>query len=67
MKMLLHLCRHRALLRLKFPAVMLVALLQRTPIVRVAAVAENYVASSPLGWVLRSAATLFGSLGVFNL
>ena len=44
----------------------LVALLQRTPILRVAAVADELVASSPVGAVLKSAAALVASLGAID-
>ncbi len=66
MKSLLDLCRHRAVLRLKIPAIMLVALLQRTPVVRAVAAVDSLVASSPLGVVLRSVAALLGSLGAMH-
>src|ERR1051326_3752172 len=49
-----------------FPVLTLVALLQRTPVVRVAAVAEEMVMASPVGAVLKSAAAALVSLGAVN-
>jgi hypothetical protein len=44
----------------------LVALLQRTPVLRVAAVADELVASSPIGTLLKSAAAVVTSLGAID-
>jgi hypothetical protein len=44
----------------------LVALLQRTPVLRVAAVADEYVAASPVGTLLKSAAAIVASLGAID-
>ncbi len=52
--------------RLQLPAAVLIALLQRTPIVRVLAVADELVVSSPLGAVLKSAVALAASLGAVH-
>ncbi len=46
--------------------VTLLALLQRSPAVRVVAVAEEYVTASPIGTLLKSAAAAFASLGAVN-
>lgn len=51
---------------LNLPGAVLIALLQRTPVVRVAATAEQLVASAPLGEVLRSAAAVAASLGAIH-
>jgi hypothetical protein len=51
---------------LNLPGAMLVALLQRTPVLRVAATAEELVAISPIGTVLRAAATTLASLGAVH-
>jgi hypothetical protein len=48
------------------PLAGLLALLQRTPVVQVAAVAEDYVLASPVGTVLRSAAAVAASLGAIH-
>lgn len=57
----------RRLQWLNLPATLLLALLQRTPVVRVAASAADYaLTSSPLGAVLKSAATLLGALGAVH-
>jgi hypothetical protein len=52
--------------RLSLPGAFLIALLQRSPVVRVAAVAETIVIDSPIGNVLRSALTLAASLGAVH-
>ena len=44
----------------------LVALLQRTPVLRVAAAAEEFVAASPIGTLLKSAAAVVASMGVID-
>ena len=44
----------------------LVAVLQRTPVLRVAAVADELVASSPIGTLLKSAAAVAASLGAID-
>ena len=44
----------------------LVALLQRTPIVRVAAVVDGLVSTSPVGTLLKSAAAVVASLGAVD-
>jgi hypothetical protein len=55
-----------ARLRLHLPAAALITLLQRTPVVRVAAAADEFVAASPLGTVLKSAAAAIASLGAVH-
>lgn len=47
--------RWRAFARLQVPVAMLIAFLQRTPALRVITAAEEAVAASPVGAVLRSA------------
>jgi hypothetical protein len=49
--------------RLNLPGAMLIALLQRTPMVRVAAIAESVFFDSPVGSVVRSVLTAVASLG----
>ncbi len=44
----------------------LVALLQRTPVLRVAAAADEFVAASPIGSLLKSAAAVVASLGAID-
>ena len=51
---------------LNLPGALLVALLQRTPVVRVAAVAGECLVASPLGAVLRSVLTATASLGALH-
>ena len=48
------------------PFTCLLALLQRTPAVRVAVLAEKFVLSAPVGTVLKSAAALLGTLGAVH-
>src|SRR3954464_10211798 len=57
---------YRRLRWLNVPGAMLVALLQRTPVLRVAATAEEMVVASPVGTVLRSAVTAIASLGAVH-
>jgi hypothetical protein len=52
--------------RLSVPGTMLMALLQRTPVVRVAAVAESAVVSSPVANVVRSTLAAAASLGAIQ-
>ena len=54
---------HRHLPWFNLPVAALVALLQRTPVLRVVASAESLVAASPAGQVLRSVLTAVASLG----
>jgi len=51
---------------LNLPGALLIALLQRTPVVRVAATAGDYVLSSTAGNVLKAAATSLGALGALH-
>ena len=53
----------RSLRWLNLPTVSLLALLQRTPVVRVVVLAEEFVLSSPVGVVLKSAFATAASLG----
>ena len=48
------------------PTGLLIALLQRTPVLRVAAAVEEMVAASPVGAVLKSAALAAASLGAVD-
>src|SRR3954469_15231509 len=57
---------YRRLRWINLPGALLVALLQRTPVLRIAATAEEMVASSPVGSVLRSAITAVASLGAVH-
>ncbi len=58
---------HRCLHGLNLPGALLVALLQRTPVVRVAATAgETIFASTPVSAVLKAAATTIGALGALH-
>jgi hypothetical protein len=43
-----------------------VALLQRTPVLRVAAAADEFVAASPIGNLLKSAAAIIASMGAID-
>lgn len=52
--------------RLKVPGALLLTLLQRTPLVRVAAEAESVLIASPVGNVLRSVVTAVASLGAIH-
>src|SRR3954464_14494777 len=51
---------------LNLPGAMLIALLQRTPVVRLLVTAEEVVTASPVGAVLRSAFTAAASLGAVH-
>lgn len=58
---------HRRLHWLNLPGAFLIALLQRTPVVRVAAsAADAAFASSPVSAVLKAAATTLGALGAVH-
>ncbi len=52
--------------RLNLPGAMLLALLQRTPVVRVVTQAETVIIASPVGNVLRAAITAVASLGAMH-
>jgi hypothetical protein len=64
MKLSAVLCRRLHWLNL--PGALLIALLQRTPVVRVAATAGDYVLSSTAGNVLKAAASTLGALGAMH-
>ena len=66
MNLLASLRRHPAWLKLQLPAALLITLLQRTPVVRTLVTAEELVASSPLGAVLKSALAATASLGAVH-
>lgn len=57
---------HRHLLWINLPVAALIALLQRTPLLRVVSAAESLVHASPVGHVLRSAFTTVASLGAVH-
>ncbi len=57
---------HRYLLWINLPVAGLIALLQRTPVLRVVSAAESLVHASPVGHVLRSAFTTVASLGAVH-
>ena len=57
---------HRHLPWFNLPVAALLALLQRTPVVRVAATVEQLVIASPVGQVLRSTITAVASLGAVH-
>ncbi len=57
---------HRYLLWINLPVAALLALLQRTPLLRVVSTAESLVHASPVGHVLRSAFTTVASLGAVH-
>jgi hypothetical protein len=63
-KFLLRFYRHLPWFNL--PVAALVALLQRTPVLRVAAAAESAIVGSPVGQVLRSVFTAAASLGAVH-
>ncbi len=57
---------HRRLAWLNLPAAILVAVLQRTPVLRVATAAESAFVGSPVGQVLRNVLTAVASLGALH-
>ena len=57
---------HRYLLWINLPVAALIALLQRTPLLRVVSAAESLVHASPVGHVLRSTFTTVASLGAVH-
>ncbi len=57
---------HSRLRWLNVPGAILIALLQRSPVVRVAALADEFVTASPIGNVLRSAVAAAASLGAVH-
>ena len=57
---------HRYLPWINLPVAALLALLQRTPLLRVVSTAESLVHASPVGHVLRSAFTTVASLGAVH-
>ena len=66
MNVLTSLRSHPAWLKLQLPAALLITLLQRTPVVRTLVTAEDLVATSPLGAVLKSALAATASLGAVH-
>jgi hypothetical protein len=57
---------HRHLLWINLPVAALIALLQRTPLLRVVSAAESLAHASPVGHVLRSAFATVASLGAVH-
>jgi hypothetical protein len=57
---------HRRLHRLSLPGSILLALLQRTPVLNVVAIADEMVVSSPFGAVLKSVVAAVAALGAMN-
>jgi Immunoglobulin domain len=51
---------------INLPGALLIALLQRTPVVQVAVTAEDFVLSSPIGAVLKSSVAAIASLGALH-
>jgi hypothetical protein len=51
---------------LNLPGTLLIALLQRTPVVRVVASAGDYILTTPVSAVLKAAATTLGALGAVH-
>ena len=66
MNSLAALCFHRFGLRIHAPVLILVALMQRTPAVRVMAAGEAMIAASPVAAVLRSIFTAVAGLGTLH-
>src|SRR5580692_8853909 len=64
MKIVTYLQRRYAWINLS--TVTLITLLQRSPVVRLAAAAEEFVATSPVGTLLKSAAAAVAALGAVN-
>jgi hypothetical protein len=52
--------------RIRLPAAVLLALLQRTPVLRVAAAASDCVLESPVGTILKAAAASLAALGAVD-
>ena len=57
---------HRVWLHLQLPAALLIALLQRTPVVRMLVTAEEMAVNSPAGAILKSAVAAAASLGAVH-
>ena len=57
---------NRQLRWLNLPTLSLLAFLQRTPVVQIAANVERFVLASPIGTVLKSAVAAIGSLGAVH-
>ena len=66
MKTLAQLASRRTWIKIKLPAVMLIALLQRTPVARLIEAADEFVAASPVGNLLRSTVAAAASLGAMH-
>jgi hypothetical protein len=64
MKLAAHFQRRSGWINLS--AATLVALLQRTPVLRVAAAADEFVAASPVGTILKSAVAVVASMGAID-
>jgi hypothetical protein len=59
-------CLQRRYAWINLSTVTLITLLQRSPVVRIAADAEEFVATSPVGTLLKSAAAAVAALGAVN-
>jgi hypothetical protein len=66
MKTLAELSMHRASTKIQLPVALLIALLQRTPVVRLIQVADEFVTVSPMGALLRSTVATAASLGTLH-
>jgi hypothetical protein len=59
-------CLRRRFAWMNLSTVTLIALLQRSPVVRVAVMADEFVAASPVGTLIKYAAAAVASLGAMN-
>jgi len=66
MNALIKLSRHPALLRIKLPVLMLVTLLQRSPVLRLLALANDAFSEAPTGFVLKSTVATAAALGAVH-
>jgi hypothetical protein len=66
MKILAQLTTHRAWMNIQLPAAFLIALLQRSPVVRLAQAVDEFVTASPVGALLRSTVAAAASLGTLH-
>lgn len=57
---------YRAWLQIKYPAAMLILLLQRSPVIRLVEATEEFITASPVGNVLRSSIAAAATLGTLN-
>ena len=66
MKTIAKLTTHHAWMRVQLPAALLIALLQRSPVVRLIQAADEFVTASPVGALLRSTVAAAASLGTLH-